>query len=159
MSSVQPIPEGHPGVVPHLVLRGAVEAIEFYQRAFDAEEVCRMPYPQGEGLMHAELIIGTGRIFLCDESPMMERWVSPKSLNGTTVTLNIWTDRADELFEQAVKAGAKVVMPLTDMFWGDRYGRVTDPFGHEWAISQHVKDVTPEEMAAAAAEMMPPSDG
>lgn len=152
MSDVQSIPDGHPSVVPHLVVRGAKQAIEFYTAAFGAEEVTRMPAPDGS-VLHAELKIGTGRIFVCDEMPMMERWVSPKSLNGTTIALNVWTDDAEGLFAQAVKAGAKVAMPLTDMFWGDRYGRVTDPFGHEWAIAQHIRDVTPEEMAKAAEEM------
>lgn len=151
MSGVQAIPSGHPAIVPHLVVRGGAEAIDFYIRAFGAEEVARMTMPDGKGIMHAELKIGTARIFICDETPTMERWVSPKSLNGTTVTLNLWTDNADQIFAQAVKAGAKVVMPLADMFWGDRYGRVTDPFGHEWAIAQHVRDLSPEEMAEAAA--------
>lgn len=159
MSNVQAIPEGHPSVVPHLVIRGAAGAIDFYKTAFAAEEVERMPMPGGQGILHAELKIGNARLFLCDESPQMERWVSPKSLNGTTVALNLWTDNAEGLFERAVKAGAKVVMPLADMFWGDRYGRVTDPFGHEWSIAQHVKDVTPEQMQQAAAEMFsPPTD-
>src|SRR5690606_816917 len=112
MSDVQPIPSGHPAIVPHLVVRGAAEAIDFYIRAFGAEEVARMTMPDGTGILHAELKIGTARIFLCDETPTMERWVSPKSLNGTTVTLNLWTDNADQIFAQAVKAGAKVVMPL-----------------------------------------------
>jgi PhnB protein len=152
MSDVQPIPSGHPAIVPHLVVRGAAEAIDFYIKAFGADEVARMTMPDGKGIMHAELKIGTARIFICDETPTMERWVSPRSLNGTTVTLNLWTDKADEIFAQAVKAGAKVVMPLADMFWGDRYGRVTDPFGHEWAIAQHVRDLSPEEMAKAAAK-------
>jgi PhnB protein len=151
MSDVQPVPSGHPAIVPHLVVRGAAEAIDFYIRAFGAEEVARMTMPDGKGIMHAELKIGNARIFICDETPTMERWVSPKSLNGTTVTLNLWTDNSEQLFAQAVKAGAKVVMPLADMFWGDRYGRVTDPFGHEWAIAQHVRDLSPEEMAQAVA--------
>lgn len=155
--SVQAIPEGHPELVPHLVIRGASKAIEFYKAAFGAEEVCRMDAPGGAGIMHAELRFGTARLFLADESPIMERWVSPKSLNGTTVALHLWSEDADRLFERAVKAGAKVVMPLEDMFWGDRYGRVTDPFGHEWAIAQHVKDVTPEEMSEVAAKLFPES--
>jgi len=157
MSDVKPIPDGHPAVIPHLVIRGAAQAVDFYVAAFGAEEVARMPLPDG-GILHAELRIGTGRIFLCDESPMMERWVSPKSLNGTSIALNLWTDDAEALFAQGVKAGAKVVMPLSDMFWGDRYGRLTDPFGHEWAIAQHVRDVPPEEMAKAAAEMFADTD-
>lgn len=151
MTDVQPIPSGHPSIVPHLVVRGAAEAIDFYTRAFGAEEIARVPAPDGKGIMHAELKIGTARIFVCDESPMMERWVSPKSLNGTSIALNLWSEDADGLFEQAVKAGARVVMPLADMFWGDRYGRLTDPFGHEWSIAQHIRDVSPEELAEAAA--------
>lgn len=152
MSDIQAIPDGHSSVVPHLVVRGAAEAIEFYKVALGAEEIARMPSPNGQGIMHAELKIGDGRIFLCDETPQMERWVSPKSLNGTTVALHLWSDNVDTLFERAVKAGAKVKMPLMDMFWGDRYGRIADPFGHEWSLAQHVKDVTPEEMISAAAE-------
>lgn len=157
MSDVQAIPSGHPSIVPHLVVRGASEAIEFYETAFGAEEICRMPTPDGKGILHAELQIGTAKIFVCDESPIMERWVSPKSLNGTTVALHIWSENVDQQFERAVKSGAKVVAPLTDMFWGDRYGRVTDPFGHEWSLAQHVKDVSPEEMAKAVAAMPPPA--
>ncbi len=151
MSDIQAVPAGHPSVVPHLVIRGAADAIEFYKVAFGAEEIARMPSPDGPGLMHAEIKIGNGRLFLCDEMPQMERWVSPKSLNGTTVALHLWSDNVDALFERAVKAGAKVVTPLTDMFWGDRYGRVTDPFGHEWSLAQHIRDVSPDEMAEAAA--------
>jgi PhnB protein len=150
MSDVKPIPSGHPAIVPHLVVRGAAEAIDFYIRAFGAEEIACMTMPDGKGILHAELKIGTARLFLCDETPTMERWVSPKSLNGTTVALNLWTDDADQVFAQAVKAGAKVVMPLADMFWGDRYGRLKDPFGHEWAVAQHVRDLSPAEMARAA---------
>ena len=152
MSDIQAIPDGHSSVVPHLVIRSAADAIEFYKVAFGAEEITRIPSPDGQSLMHAEIRIGDGHIFLADETPLMERWVSPKSLNGTTVALYLWSENVDALFERAVKAGAKVVMPLMDMFWGDRYGRVTDPFGHEWSLAQHVKDVTPEEMTQAAAE-------
>jgi len=150
MSQPQPVPAGHPAIVPHLVVRGAAEAIEFYIKAFGAVEVARMTMPDGQGVMHAEIRIGSARLFLCDETPVMERWVSPKSLNGTTIALNLWTDNADQVFARAVKAGARVVLPLADMFWGDRYGRLTDPFGHEWAIAQHVRDVSAQEMARSA---------
>ncbi len=159
MSDIQAIPAGHPSVVPHLVIRSAADAIEFYKVAFGAEEIKRMPSPDGRGLMHAEIKIGDGRIFLCDEMPQMERWVSPKSLNGTTVAVHLWSDNVDALFARAVKAGAKAVMPLTDMFWGDRYGRLTDPFGHEWSLAQHIKDVSPDEMAEAAAAFFQQGDG
>lgn len=150
MSQPPPVPAGPPAIVPHLVVRGAAEAIEFYIKAFGAVEVARMTMPDGQGVMHAEIRIGSARLFLCDETPVMERWVSPKSLNGTTIALNLWTDNADQVFARAVKAGARVVLPLADMFWGDRYGRLTDPFGHEWAIAQHVRDVSAQEMARAA---------
>lgn len=153
MSNVQEPASGQPSITPHLVIRGAAEAIEFYKQAFGAVETSRLASPDGQGVLHASLTIGNGQVFVCDESRFMERWVSPKSLNGTTVAIHIQTDDADRTFERAVKAGARVAMPLTDMFWGDRYGRVTDPFGHEWSIAQHVKDVSPEEMAKAAAEM------
>lgn len=158
LDMVQPIPPGHHSLAPHLVIRGASAAIEFYKSAFNAEEISRMPWPNGEGIMHAELQIGDSRLFLCDETPPMERWVSPKSLNGTAVALHLWTDDAEGAFERAVNAGSRVEMPLTDMFWGDRYGRIIDPFGHEWAIAQHIRDMTPEEIQAAAEQFAAPEN-
>lgn len=151
MSKVQPIPAGCHTLAPHLVVRGAANAIEFYKKAFGAEELRRMPAPQGGLLMHAELKIGDSRIMLCDEFPMPGTWRSPQSLGGTTVTVHLFTADADATFERAVKAGATVKMPLTDMFWGDRYGRLADPFGHEWSIATHIKDLSADEVAAAAA--------
>ena len=150
MNATRPIPEGYHSVTPHLVVRNAAEAIEFYKRAFSAEELHRMPTPDGKFLMHAELKIGNSIVMLCDEFPGMERWVAPQSLNGTTVALHIWCEDVEAAFGQAVKAGAKVSMPLTDMFWGDRYGKLTDPFGHEWTMATHIQDLTPEEIAQAA---------
>lgn len=150
MATVKPVPPGFHTLTPHLVLRNAGEAIEFYKKAFDAEELERMKMPGDNLIMHASLRIGDSMLMLCDEMPMTQHWRAPQSLNGTSVTMHIFVDDADAAFERAVKAGAKVTMPLDDMFWGDRYGKLIDPFGHEWSIATHVKDVTPEEMAEAA---------
>lgn len=150
MSNVSPIPPGRPMLAPHIVVRNAAEAIDFYKSAFGAAELSRVPTPDGQFILHAELKIGDSIVMLCDEFPGMERWVAPQSLGGTTVTLHIWSENVDAAFSRAVKAGAKVSMPLGDMFWGDRYGKVTDPFGHEWALGMHVKDLSPAEITQAA---------
>jgi len=150
MSDVKPIPEGSHTVTAHMVVRNANEAIEFYVRAFGAEELGRMSTPDGKFVIHATLRIGDSLVMLCDEMPQMERWVSPQALNGTSVALHIWSADVDGAFEKAVKAGARVSMPVADMFWGDRYGRLVDPFGHEWSVATHKQDLTPEEMAQAA---------
>lgn len=150
MSAVAPIPPGRRTLGPHLVVRNAEEAIDFYKRAFGAQELSRLPTPDGKFVLHAELQIGDSVLMLCDEFPGMERWLSPQSLEGTTVALHVWCDNVDAAFQRAVQAGARVSMPLGDMFWGDRYGRVTDPFGHEWSLASHVRDLTPAEIAAAA---------
>jgi uncharacterized glyoxalase superfamily protein PhnB len=152
MSDVKPIPDGFHTITPHLVIRNASEAIEFYRRAFGAAELGRMTTPDGKLIVHAMIKIGDSCIMLCDEMPQMERWVSPQSLNGSSVALTIYCENADKVFERAVKAGAKISQPLFDAFWGDRYGKLTDPFGHEWAVATHQRDVTPEEMEAAAKE-------
>jgi uncharacterized glyoxalase superfamily protein PhnB len=145
-----PIPERYRTVTPYLVVRGAARAIEFYKRAFGAEELSRSPGPDGQLLVHAELRIGDSTIMLCDEMPQMERWVSPSSLGGTTVALAIYTEDVDSLYQRAVSAGAKPSMPLWDAFWGDRTGKVTDPFGHEWSLATHMQDLTPEEVRKGA---------
>ncbi|MBI3668254.1 MAG: VOC family protein [Acidobacteria bacterium] len=142
---VRAIPEGYHTVTPHLVVRGAGRAIEFYKKAFGAQERGRMPGPGGL-LMHAELKIGDSVVMLCDEFPQMERWVAPDSLKGTTTALHLYVEDADVVFARAVAAGAKVSMPLMDAFWGDRYGKLTDPFGHEWSVATHMHDYTPEEV-------------
>lgn len=146
-STVDPIPEGMHSVTPHLVCNGAAEAIEFYKKAFGAVELGRMPMPDGK-LGHAMIRIGDSAIMLADEFP---QWgsVGPMTLKGTPVTVHLYVDNADQQFERAVAAGAQVRMPLADMFWGDRYGVLEDPFGHRWSIATHVRDVAPEEMAAA----------
>ncbi len=147
MNKVRAIPEGMRSLTPHLVCRGAVQAIEFYERAFGAIELFRMPGPDGK-LIHACVRIGDSQLFLFDEMP--ERGaLSPLALKSTPVTIHLQVEDAETAFARAVQAGATVTMPLADMFWGDRYGRLTDPFGHSWAIATHMRDVSREEMLAA----------
>jgi PhnB protein len=142
----QPIPAGHHTITPHLIVKGASEAIEFYKRAFGAEELSRMPFPGPDGQMklgHAELQIGNSRLFLADEFPQQGA-TGPSG--SSPVTIHMYVTDADAVFERAVKAGATAQMPPADMFWGDRYARVVDPFGHHWSIATHLEDLTPEQM-------------
>jgi PhnB protein len=148
---VRPIPEGMHTVTPHLVCAGAAAAIEFYEKAFGANELSRVPGADGK-LMHASVRIGDSVVMLNEEMPEWGAF-SPKSLKGSPVTIHLYVEDADASFERAVAAGAKVTMPLDDMFWGDRYGKVEDPFGHQWSIGTHVQDVTPEEMQEAMEKM------
>lgn len=152
MASVKPIPEGFHTVTPHMCVKGAAEAIEFYKKAFSAEEIARMPGPDGKSVMHAELKIGNSIIMLCDEVPNSEGWRAPKSLNGTSVGIFLYVEGVDKVYQQAIDAGAKVCMPVMDCFWGDRYGKVTDPFGHEWGIATHKEDLPPEQISKNAEE-------
>lgn len=147
MPQVKPVPEGMHSVTPHLVCGGAAEAIEFYKKAFNAVELARLPGPDGK-LMHGMIRIGDSTVMLADEFP---DWGSfgPKLLKGSPVTLHLYVENVDAAFDRAVAAGATVKMPLQDMFWGDRYGIVEDPFGHYWSLAMHVRDVTPEEMQQA----------
>jgi PhnB protein len=147
-SHVKPIPDGLHTVTPHLICAGAADAIEFYRKAFNAVELGRVPGPQGK-LLHAMIRIGDSAIMLSDEFPDWNSF-GPKSLKGSPVTIHLYTQDVDVLFKQAVAAGAKVEMPLDDMFWGDRYGKLEDPFGHHWSIATHVRDVKPEELKEAA---------
>jgi len=141
--NVKPIPEGNHTVTPYLSVKGAAAAIEFYKKAFGAVELCRMPDPMGR-VMHAELRLGDSVLFLSEECPGMNN--SPQTLGGTTVTLHLYVENVDAAFNQAVAAGAQTQMPPTDMFWGDRFSKVVDPFGHSWGIATHVEDVSAEEM-------------
>jgi PhnB protein len=145
--SVKPIPEGMHTLTPHLVCAGAAAAIDFYKKAFDAVEEGRMPGPDGK-LMHAMVRIGDSPLMLVDESP---QWgtLGAKTLKGSPVTIHLYVDDVDATVERAVAAGAKVMMPVADMFWGDRYGTLEDPFGHHWSVATHVRDVSPEEMRQA----------
>lgn len=146
---VKPIPEGFHSVTPHLVCAGADKALEFYKKAFGAEEICRMPGPDGKSIMHAEMRVGDSIVMLCEEYPGMCR--GPASLGGSPVTLHVYVTDTDAAFKRALGAGAQVVMPPQNMFWGDRYGKLKDPFGHEWSLATHVEDVPPEEMGKRAA--------
>jgi uncharacterized glyoxalase superfamily protein PhnB len=142
-NTTQPIPAGHENLIPHLVCDPCSEAIEFYKKAFGAEQIARIPAPDGRKIMHAELRIGKSILFLVE---------SPKTLKGTPVTIHRYVENCDAAIKRAQDAGAKVVMPAADMFWGDRYGVVIDPFGHKWSLATHIKDLTPEEMKAGMKE-------
>ena len=144
-NKTKPIPEGFHTLTPHLVVKGASKAIDFYKKAFSAEEIRRMPGPDGKSIMHAELKIGNSRLMLVDEFPGMNAR-GPESIGGTPVTIHMFVEDADTVFNRAVNAGAQVRMPLADMFWGDRYGVLTDPFGHLWSIATHKEDLAPEEI-------------
>jgi PhnB protein len=147
--SAKPIPEGHHTVTPYIAVKDASKAIEFYKQPFGAVEKGRMTGPNGKGIMHAEIKIGDSFIFLSDEIPDMGSR-SPESLGGNTGSLHLYVEDADAAFRKAVSAGAQVRMPVTDMFWGDRYGKVIDPFGHEWGIGTHTEDLTEEQVKQRA---------
>jgi PhnB protein len=153
--SPQPIPPGHENLIPHLVCSPCAEAIEFYKKAFGAEEITRMPDPRGPRIMHAAIRIGSSFVFLNDDFPEASggKSLSPLALKGTPVTLHHYVEDCDAAIKRATDAGAKVLMPAADMFWGDRYGIVTDPFGHQWSFATHIKDLTPSQMQAAMKEM------
>ena len=147
MSKVKAIPDGMHSLTAHLVCRDAAAAIDFYGRAFGAVELFRLPGPDGR-LIHACVRIGDSRLFLVDEMPEHGA-LGPQALKGSPVTIHLQVQDADATFARAVAAGATVTMPLADMFWGDRYGRVVDPFGHHWGIATHLREVSREEMVAA----------
>ena len=151
MAQPKPIPEGFRTVTPHLIVGGAADAIEFYKKAFGAQEVGRLPGPNGK-VMHAQLRIGDSALMLMDESPE-HRALGPRALKGSPVTIHLYVDDADAFFARAVKAGAKATMPVADQFWGDRYGVLEDPYGHHWSVDTHKRDVTPQEMAEAMKKM------
>jgi PhnB protein len=141
---VDPVPHGYHTITPSLTVRDADKAIEFYRKAFGADERFRMPGPDGK-IMHAELRIGNSIIMLSEERVEMDV-KSPKTLGGTPVGFYVYVENVDSAWKRAVDAGASTVMPLADMFWGDRTGCVEDPFGHRWWLAQHVADLTPEEI-------------
>lgn len=150
-SKVDPIPNGMHTVTPHLICAGAAEAIEFYKNAFGAVELSRLPTPDGK-IMHAAIRIGNSMVMLVDEMPDWQA-LGPNSLGGTPITIHLQVADSEDVFAQAVKAGATVKMPLADTFWGDRYGIVMDPFGHNWSIATHIRDVSKEEMMEASKQM------
>jgi PhnB protein len=149
-AQVKKIPAGYHSATPYLVVSDAARAIDFYKRAFGASELARMGTPEGK-IGHAELKIGDSIIMLSDEL-MGNR--SPQTLGGSPVSIFLYVEDVDSVFNQAVNAGAKSDASPTDMFWGDRFGRLTDPFGHIWAIATHIEDVAPEEMKKRAKAAM-----
>ncbi len=142
-NAVRPIPEGFHSITPQITCRDAARAIEFYKNVFGAEEISRMPDPSGK-IVHAELKIGDSRFMLNDEVTGMT--VAPSPTTTHSSSLFVYSDDVDSLYNRAVKAGAREDMPLSNMFWGDRYGKFTDPFGHQWGVATHVEDVAPAEM-------------
>ena len=145
--TVKPVSDGMQSRTPLLICAGAADAIKFYIRAFNAVELSRVPGPRGK-LMLAMLWIGNSALMLTDEFP---EWggFGPKSLKGSPVTVNLYVENADAAVEQAVAAGAKITVPLADMFWGDRHARLEDPFGHRWSVGTHTRDLSPAEIQAA----------
>jgi PhnB protein len=152
MADVKPIPEGYPQVIPYLCVDGGDAAIEFYSQVLGATERVRMPAPGGK-VGHAELQIGDSMIMLADEFPEMGVR-GPKAIGGTPVTMSVYVEDVDGVFERAVQAGAKALRPVETQFYGDRAGQFEDPFGHRWSVATHVEDVPPDEMAKRAAEAM-----
>jgi len=147
---VKAIPEGMHTITPHIVVRNAARAAEWYAEALGAEERSRIPLPGGK-LMSVELWFGDSAVMVADEFPRMGV-LSPQTVGGTSTVLNLYAEDVDALWECAVRAGAEVLHPLEDTFWGDRHGQISDPFGHHWGLAQHVRDVPPAEIVRAAAE-------
>ncbi|HTV95475.1 MAG TPA: VOC family protein [Steroidobacteraceae bacterium] len=145
-------PEGYHSVTPYLIVKGGAEAINFYQRAFGAVEVMRIPNPDGK-IAHAEIKIGDSVVMLADEHPQMG-YRSPQSLGGAGVSLLVYLDKVDDVFKGAIASGAKELQPLKNQFYGDRSGTLQDPFGHLWTLATHVEDVAPEELRRRAEKMM-----
>ncbi len=148
--AVKPIPEGYHSVTPYLIIKGASRAIDFYKKSFGATELMRMPGPN-DTIMHAEIKIGDSPIMLADEG--MGNYRGPETLGGTPVSLMVYVENVDKVFDEAVKNGAKAVRPVEDQFYGDRTGTLTDPFGHVWSVGTHVEDVSMEEMGRRMSAM------
>ena len=149
MSEVKPVPDRFNTLSAYLIVPNSLDAIELYGKAFGAELVSRMPGPDGKSTMHAELAIGDSMLMLTDENPQWHLQ-SPVTLGGCTASMHLYVEDADAVFNQAVAAGCKVLAPIADMFWGDRFGKVADPYGHHWGIATHKVDLTPEQMAENA---------
>ena len=141
----KPVPDGFHTLTPHLTVRDAEKAIDFYQKAFGAEVRGKNHAPDGKKIIHASLKIGDSMLMLNDEFP---EWgtVAPSATGGTGIAIHVYVDNVDTIFDRAVSAGGTVKMPLMDAFWGDRYGQIVDPFGHKWSLATHVRDMTQEEM-------------
>lgn len=152
-TTAKPIPEGWHSITPHLVCAGAADAIAFYEKAFGAVELMRLNGPGGQ-LMHASLRIGDSTLMLVDENPAWGA-LGPKSLKGSPVTIHLFVENVDASVERAVAAGATVTMAPADMFWGDRYGVLEDPFGHKWSVATHLRDLSADEIQQAMAALCP----
>jgi PhnB protein len=139
-----PVPEDFHTITPQMVVKGVAAAIDWYTRALGAHELLRNAAPGGTSIMHAELLLGDSRFFVVDEFP--DSMVSPATLGGTTVTMHLYVRDVDALFTRAVQAGATVLMPVVDQFWGDRYGILLDPFGHRWSIASRIEDLSPKKL-------------
>ena len=150
-TKVRPIPEGFHSVTPHIVVHDAAGAIDFYKKAFGAQEIARLPMPGSGKLMHAMVKIGDSYIMMVDEFPEM-KCLGPRAIGGSPVTLHLYVDNVDAAFKRAVDAGCTVDVPVDDMFWGDRYGKVADPYGHHWSLATHVKDASEKDIADAMAK-------
>ncbi|MEO8432105.1 MAG: VOC family protein [Acidobacteriota bacterium] len=153
-AKVKAVPEGYHAVTPYLIIDGAAAAIDFYKKVFGAVEVMRLPGPDGR-LGHAEITIGDSHVMMADENPDMNVR-APKSVGGSPISLLLYVDNVDQTVERAVAAGAKLVRPVEDKFYGDRMGGIEDPFGHQWYVGTHIEDVSPEEMEKRMAAMGTP---
>jgi len=151
-NQVQPIPEGYTTLTPYITVKDGDAAIAFYKKAFGAEELFRMPGPDGKSVMHAELQIGNARMMLGEEMPVPGTAKSPESVNTTTVSMHLYVPDVDASYKRALEAGATSMFEPMDAFWGDRFGKVVDPFGHQWGMATHIADLTPEEVAKGAKE-------
>jgi uncharacterized glyoxalase superfamily protein PhnB len=152
-AKIEPVPKGYHTITPVLTVSNGAQAIEFYKKAFGAQELFRMTGPDGRSIAHSELKIGDSTFMLGDEAP--ERGCrSPQSLSGTPVSFYLYVPDVDAAWKRAVSAGCTVTMPLSGMFWGDRCGQVSDPYGHRWTVASHVEDVSPEEVELRAAKAM-----
>ena len=143
--NVSPVPEDFLSITPHLCVRDVERAVDWYKQVFDAEETYRNTTPDGGKIIHSEVKLGDSRFFLNDEFPE-QGVISPISLKGSAVTFHLYVENVDEVFQRAVDAGAEVIFPLENTFWGDRYAMFKDPFGHYWSIASRIEDLSPEEI-------------
>ena len=146
--TITPVPEDFHTITPQMVVTGVAAAIDWYTKALGAHELLRNTAPDGTSIMHAELLLGDSRFFVVDEFP--DSAASPSTLGGTTVTMHLYVRDVDEFFTRAVDAGATVVLPVADQFWGDRYGILLDPFGHRWSIASRIEDLSPKKLQERA---------
>jgi PhnB protein len=151
MAAVKPVPEGYPEISPYLIVDGAGAAIEFYGKVLGATERMRLPGPDGT-IGHAELQLGDSLLMVADEAPQFGLR-GPRAIGGTPVTISVYVEDVDGVVERAAQAGARVLRPVEDQFYGDRSGQFEDPFGHRWSVATHVEDISPEEMSRRAADL------